>query len=54
MRIETLLILFMATSYQADAAGEAVILQLVERAMVLVEAIYRLPSRYCATPSLSR
>jgi hypothetical protein len=30
MRIETLLILFMATSYQADAAGEAAILQLVE------------------------
>jgi hypothetical protein len=29
--------LFMATSYQADAQGEAAILQLVERAMVLVE-----------------
>ena len=38
MRIETLLIVFIATSYQADAAGEAAILQLVERAVVLVEA----------------
>jgi hypothetical protein len=51
MRIETLLILIMATSYQADAAGEAVILQLVEQATALVEAIYQLPSRYCATLS---
>jgi hypothetical protein len=31
--------LSMATSYQADAAGEAAILQLVEQVVVLVEVI---------------